>query len=77
MKDPGRHGKPRHHQVGLGPDMGFPLQLRGDDRLGGNIPGPQVLFQGQVDEAVDQGGDHQVIHSASPPGHPEPEIPQE
>ena len=55
MKDPGRHRKPRHHQSLLGPDMGFPLQLRGYDRLGGDIPGPQVLFQGQVDEAVDEG----------------------
>ncbi len=77
MKDPGRHRKPRHNQSLLGPDMGFPLQLRGYDRLGGDISGPQVLFQGQVDETVDEGGDHQVIHSASPPSLPEHEIPQE
>ena len=61
-KNPGRHGQARHHQGGLGPDMGFPLQLRGDQGLGGDIPRADILFQGQVDEAVKVGGIEQVIH---------------
>ena len=57
MKNPGRHRQARHHQGGLGPDMGFPLQLRVHQGLGGDIPRPHILFQGQIDEAVKVGGE--------------------
>ena len=42
--------------------MGFPLQLRVHDGLGGDIPRADILFQGQVDEAVKMGRIEQVIH---------------
>ena len=54
-KNPGRHGQARHHQGGLGPDMGLPLQLRVHHGLGGDISRADILFQGQVDEAVKWG----------------------
>ena len=77
MKNPGRHRQPRHHQVGLGPDVGFALQLRGNEGLGGDIPRADILFQGQVDEAVDQGGNNQFSHSSSPPNLQKRQIPQD
>ena len=63
MKNPGRHGQAGHHQRGLGPDMGLPLQLRVHHGLGGNISRADILFQGQADEAVEMGGIEQVIHA--------------
>ena len=47
------HRQAGHHQFLLGPDVGLGHDLRVDGGLGGDIPGADVLFQGQVDEAVD------------------------
>ncbi len=62
MKNPGGNREARHHQGGLGPDMGFALQLRVYQGLGGDIPGADILFQGQVDEAVKVGGEKYLFH---------------
>ena len=53
MKNPGGQRQAGHHQVLLGPDVGLALEVRGNQGLGGDVADAQVLFQGQVDEAVD------------------------
>ena len=52
MKNPGGHGQAGDHQVLLGPDVGLAHEVRGNKGLGGDVARAQVLFQGQVDEAV-------------------------
>ena len=47
------HREAGHHEVLLGPDVGLGHNLRVDGGLGSDIPGTDVLLQGQIDETVD------------------------
>ena len=58
----------RHDEPGLGPDLSLALQIRRDEGPGGDVAGADILFQGQVDEAVKMGRIEQVIHARIPVG---------
>ena len=68
-KNPGGQRQAGHHQVLLGPDVGLALKVRRNQGLGGDVADPQVLFQGQVDEAVDQGGSRKDGHQSKSSVH--------
>ena len=63
-KNPGGHRQTGHHQVLLGPEVGLAHEVRGNQGLGGDVAHPEILFQGQVDEAVEQRGSRKDGHQS-------------